>query len=93
MKWGLSVNINKTKGMTLSLGNSKMLTFTLNNEILENVSNYKYLGIIIHKNGKFNKAISERMSKSCQLLHQLHAEMQCRGNPYRCVWSPQRYSR
>ncbi len=41
MKWGISVNINKTKGMTLSLGNSKIPTFTVNNEILENVSNYK----------------------------------------------------
>ncbi len=48
-----------------------MTTFTLNNEILENVSNYKYLGIIIHKNGKFSKAISERMSKANRATHMI----------------------
>ncbi len=48
-----------------------MPTFTLNNEILENVSNYKYLVIIIHKNGKFNKAISERMTKGNCATHMI----------------------
>ena len=70
-KWGLSVNTNKTKGMTLSLGNSKMPNFTFNNEILENVSSYKYLGIIIHKNGKFSKAIADRISKANRATHML----------------------
>ena len=70
-KWHLSVNTNKTKCMLLSPGNSKMPNFSLNGDTLENVTTYKYLGVILHKNGKYNHAIKDRIIKSNRALHLL----------------------
>ena len=68
-KWGLSINTDKTKCMLFSLGNAKMPSFQLNGITLENVISYKYLGIIMHKNGKFDKAIKDRMVKANRAIH------------------------
>ena len=68
-KWGLSVNTDKTKCMLLSLGNAKMPSFTLGDKILTNVQTYKYLGIVLHKNGKFSHAIKDRISKTNRAIH------------------------
>ena len=69
IKWHLSVNIDKTKCMLLSLGNAKMQSFMFGEKILENVQTYKYLGVILHKNGKFSAAILDRISKTKRALH------------------------
>ena len=69
IKWHLSVNIDKTKCMLLSLGNAKMKSFMFGEKILENVQTYKYLGVILHKNGKFSAAILDRISKTKHALH------------------------
>ena len=39
-----------------------MPTFTLNGKVLENVNTYKYVGIILHKNGKFAKTTKENIA-------------------------------
>ncbi len=39
--------------------------------ILDNVHTYKYIGIILHKNGKFSYAICDRISKTKRALHVL----------------------
>ena len=46
-----------------------MPSFQLNGITLENVTSYKYLGIIMHKNGKFDKAIKDRMVKANRAIH------------------------
>ena len=46
-----------------------MPSFQLNGITLENVISYKYLGIIMHKNGKFDKAIKDRMVKANRAIH------------------------
>ena len=42
-KWGLEVNVNKTKTMVLSNGNMKA-SFRINQSSIENVDTYEYLG-------------------------------------------------
>ena len=69
--WQLSLNIKKTKCMLLSRGNAKMPNFTFKGEFLENVSSYKYLGIIIHKNGRTTHAINDRITKSNRAIYML----------------------
>ena len=59
-KWKLSVNCSKTKILCFS---GKKTTyeypFKMDNNLLEHVSCYKYLGIMFNFNGKFNKGIKE----------------------------------
>ncbi len=55
--WSLSVNTEKTKCMVMSLGNAKMPSFMFGDQILDNIQSYKYLGVNLHKNGKFSCAI------------------------------------
>ena len=45
----------KLNACFLSLGNAKMPNFMFDDKILENVQTYKYLGIMMHKNGKIYK--------------------------------------
>ena len=58
-KWGLEVNISKTKFMVINGRVSSANTWrpTLNNAPIELVSSYCYLGVIICNNGKFKQAI------------------------------------
>jgi hypothetical protein len=55
--WDLSVNVNKTKIMIFSKGKIRNLPqFTFQNNHVDIVFEYKYLGIVFNYNGKFNKA-------------------------------------
>ena len=56
--WHLSVNTEKTKVVIFSKGKlRKKPTFEFDNKNLEMVDEYKYLGIIMNFNGKFNVAV------------------------------------
>jgi hypothetical protein len=61
-KWRLNINIKKTKAMILSKTERKAKTdsntylFDLNDNRLELVKEYKYLGLTVTCNGKFNYA-------------------------------------
>ena len=64
-KWNIDVNYTKTKCVTFSKGNRKEShRFTINSQIIENSTTYKYLGITIHKNGSFKSHISELACKA-----------------------------
>ncbi len=63
-KWGLQVNEEKTKCMILSQGHPGNQVFQYNNTILENVNNYKYLGLIISRNGNLNNMVQDRVIKT-----------------------------
>ena len=53
-KWKLKININKTKVMVFSKCRiPDTLKFFINNEELEIVKSYKYLGILFSKSGSF----------------------------------------
>ena len=67
-EWKLQVNSGKTKVIIFSKRKPKNLpVFTYNNEALENVSEFKYLGVYFKSNGNFNKHkmhIKETASKA-----------------------------
>ena len=50
-QWGLTVNINKTKCMVAKSNISLVSKLTYNNEVIEQVSSFKYLGIEFGYNG------------------------------------------
>ena len=58
--WKLNVNCSKTKILVFcgKKPNYKY-PFKLNNQLLEHVSSYKYLGITFNFNGKFNNGVKE----------------------------------
>ena len=63
-EWKLKINVEKTKSMIIRKCRNK-LNFILNDSVIENVTFYKYLGVFLHKNGKFTycmKQISEKGS-------------------------------
>ena len=55
--WGLNINVRKTKVMIFSKGKiRKMLKFSFNEETVDFVGDYKYLGVKCNYNYKFKKA-------------------------------------
>ena len=55
--WGLDINVRKTKVMIFSRGKiRKMPKFYFNEEIVDVVWDYKYLGVKCNDNNKFKKA-------------------------------------
>ena len=57
--WKLKVNVNKTKIMIFSKNGkwSKKHNFTYNEETVDIVNEFKYLGIVFKNNGRFLSAI------------------------------------
>ena len=55
--WGLDINVRKTKVMIISRGKiRKMPTFNFNEETIDVVWDYKYLGVKFNYNNKLKKA-------------------------------------
>ena len=49
-KWNLEINISKTKVLVFNKSNKTSgITWSIDNEILEEVDSYTYLGVIFHK--------------------------------------------
>ena len=69
-KWKLKVNINKTKIVTFNKSGKllKRQLFFYREKTLENVQEFKYLGIIIKSSGTFSKGISELSNKALKVL-------------------------
>ena len=58
--WRLNINCSKTKILIFCGKKSNYeYPFKLNNQLLEHVSSYKYLGITFSFNGKFNNGVKE----------------------------------
>ena len=56
---GMTVNTNKTKVMSIKSNNIAYDTFVYDNDNLEEVTSYKYLGIDIHHNLNWNYSIEK----------------------------------
>ena len=62
-KWGLSINEKKTKVVIFSRGKVKtQFLFTIGNIDIGTTSDYCYLGLLFNFNGKFSKAIDDRIT-------------------------------
>ena len=68
--WKLKINIDKTKIIRFSKGKPKkaIQPFYLNNEIVELVESYIYLGTTIKFNGSFSDAIDKQINQAHRAL-------------------------
>ena len=63
-KWGLTLNYSKTKVMILPPDKSKVFLFHYNDVPIEQCTQYKYLGLIITENGKFECAVTNLIERA-----------------------------
>ena len=69
--WKLKLNVNKTKIMILENGRHTNYDFFLYNTRVEVVKSFKYLGVYLHKNGKWNRTQSHIAQNASFSLHKL----------------------
>ena len=69
-RWGLTVNINKTKCVAFRNGGKigQLDRWTFRNELLETVSDFRYLGFVFGSSGKFLKGITDLKNRSLRAL-------------------------
>ena len=76
-KWsianGLTLNVKKTKCMLVTTKTREKIEIKLGNSLIEEVESFKYLGIIIQNNLKFNLYIAELTSKISSAAGVLYA--------------------
>ena len=86
--WRLKVNCKKTKCMTFSRGTQKEKTqFKMGGEVLENVKEYKYLGIIINKkNCTFTPSIKALRNKATRALYAIKAKVNIHRLPIKMAF-------
>ena len=71
-KWNLEINITKMKVLIFSKSNKTSgIAWCIDNEIVEEVDSYKYLGVIFQKNGSFKKHVNELKDKGRKCLFSL----------------------
>ena len=80
-KWHLSVNTLKTKCMVFrKRKQNNLCTFHFNNSYIEMVEEYVYLGITFTSNGKFTKAIVDRVNKASRAIFIVRKAITTAGN-------------
>lgn len=76
-KWKLKINTNKTKIMIFSKGKRKSSSynFTLNEQRLDIVEKYKYLGILLFYNGNLKHAADHMYHKGLKAVFSLKSKI------------------
>jgi hypothetical protein len=69
--WGLKINTSKTKVVIFEKGRHTSHDFILNNEILEIVTSFKYLGVELYKNGNWHRTQQKIALHGQRSLHNL----------------------
>jgi len=77
-KWNLSVNTDKTKCVTF--GKAKNPQIKYNNLEIENVTEYTYLGVLLHKSGKIKYAMEDRVKKAARAANLIQRAISSTGN-------------
>ena len=84
-KWKLKVNAEKTKIFIFSRGRSLVdIHFSLNGSEIEIVNEFNYLGIILSRNGNFNKAITKQVEKAKQAMYEVLKRGRTHRLPVEC---------
>ena len=79
-RWKMEVNINKTKVIKFSGNGYKCKTNFLNREkMIENVINYKYLGLVFNASGTWSNAMGNLSTRGMKALFSLKRYI-CTGN-------------
>ena len=83
--WKLKINQSKTKSMVFSRGNQKInTTFKVNGTNLENVKEFKYLGITVHKKScSFTPTLKHFRTKATRALYSLKSKINFLNLPIR----------
>ena len=65
-RWGLTVNVEKTKCVAFKKGGkiACLDQWTFNGSVIETVNQFKYLGFVLGSSGTFNKGIDSILTKS-----------------------------
>ena len=73
VRWGLSVNVEKTKCVAFKKGGkiACLDQWTYNGNAIETVNQFKYLGFVLGSSGTFNKGIDMILTKSQRALFSL----------------------
>lgn len=74
--WNLTVNTDKTKTLVFRKGGSIDHSWTYNNEILENVDSFNYLGLCLNYNGKYNTTQKKLADQGRKALFGLNRNLQ-----------------
>ena len=73
--WGMKLNVNKTKGMSFTLGRPTSYNFYIYNTLIELVDSFKYLyifkGVHLFKNNRWNRTQKWIASDAASSLHNL----------------------
>ena len=81
-KWKLDINYTKTKCTTFTKGNTKEKNnFTINNQIIQNIKEFKYLGISINKNCSFTPTLEDFSCKGSRALFAIASKSPLKKNP------------
>lgn len=71
-EWGLDINFKKSKIMVFNKGSRVTTTkFYIGNSLIENVKQYKYLGVIFSINGSFNDALNDLYTRGQKAFFKL----------------------
>ena len=81
-KWKLEINVEKTKIICFGLGRKPV--FKLNNQPVEVVNDFNYLGIPLSKNGKFINAMKNNINKATKAMHTLRRTFYDKKIPIDC---------
>ncbi len=81
-KWGLSINTEKTKTMVFRKGIPRKdeSPWYIGNIKLQQVKQYKYLGVIITSDGKFKEAMKDRIVKATKCIYSVRNAISYDGN-------------
>ena len=76
-KWKLDINYTKTKCMSFTKGTQKEKhIFKIKDKVIENVKDFKYLGITINrKNGTFTPTLSDLSIKASRALYAIYSRV------------------
>ena len=87
--WGLTVNVNKTKTMVFNKGNRFInnVQFYFDNNLIETVKQFTYVGVLITPNGKFKQNQNNLKNKAMKALFSIKKSILCERmlNPRLCL--------
>ena len=69
--WNLNINVNKTKTVIFEKGRPTKFDFYMYNSKVEIVDSFKYLGVHLYKNGKWNRTQARISQHAAYSLHKL----------------------
>ena len=73
--WALAVNLNKTKIMIFEKRSRYKNNFRIGPHSIEHTNNYRYLGLKINSNGKFNLAVNDLREKARRAFYAIKRQI------------------